>query len=87
MPKKPDITTDQYYIEAKYRFIIKIGLLVVLVTLTLIDAIFTKFEIPVEVDLAIIAAVAGIEAREQIKRKAHVENMQKRIDSAFKHRK
>ena len=55
-----------------------LGLLVVLVLLTLIDAIFTQFEVPVEVDLAIIAAVAGIETREQIKRRKHVEYMQKR---------
>ena len=76
MPKDTELT--QYYLEAKYRFIIKIGLLVVLVLLTLIDAMFTQFEVPVEVDLAIIAAVAGIETREQIKRRKHVEYMQKR---------
>lgn len=70
---------EQYYIEAKYRFIIKIGILIVLVVLALIDAIFTKFEIPTEVDLALIAAVAGLETREQFKRKRHIEDMTRRI--------
>lgn len=61
--------TDQDTLEAKYRGYVKIGCLLALVAIILIDAIFQSFEASIQIELALITIAAGIEAGHITRRK------------------
>lgn len=56
-------------LEQRYRFRVKMACLGTLVVIVLIDAIFDRFNAPIELELALIAIVAGIETREIVRKK------------------
>lgn len=61
------MTKEQDTLESKYRMVVKVSCLIALVVIVLIDAIIEKFNAPVEVELALVATVAGLEIKEKAK--------------------
>jgi hypothetical protein len=52
-------------LETKYRMLVKLACLVALITIVGIDAVVKDFEAPTEVELGLVAAVAGLEIKEK----------------------
>ena len=57
---------ERFAIEQKYRFLIKVGLLICLIFMIALDAVIIDFEAPTELELGILAAVAGIETGQRL---------------------
>lgn len=55
--------------ESRYRFYIKIGCLIVLLLVILIDAYVESFNAPTEVEIALIATIAGVDIKSRSKKK------------------
>ena len=64
----PAKEVTQLVLEDKYRFYVKIACIICLVLIILIDAIFEKYQAPVQVELALAAIIGGIETKERIRK-------------------
>lgn len=58
MPKKQDT------LEKKYRMYVQVGCIVALVLALLIDAMYTEFVVPKELEVLLIAVISGMQIKD-----------------------
>lgn len=68
-------SVEQILIEEKYRFRIKALILTTLFAIVFIDALLDKYTASIQLELALVASLAGVEVRERVKKEKQIRKL------------
>jgi len=74
----PTKSVEQILIEEKYRFRIKALMLLTLFLIVFLDALLPHFDASIQLELALVAALAGVEVRERVKKEKQIKRLIKK---------